>query len=291
LPDSAILNSAERASPVSLFPVSAVEAESHKEPRRRARVTRTALAKAFRQSAGVAALLALWELAPRIGLVDSVFLPPLSEVLKAGWALLGNGQLVEHLQASLLRAGVGFVFAVLAGVPLGLAIAWFPRVADSVNPVLELFRNTAPLALLPVFVLVLGIGETSKITLLFYSGVFPVVLNTIAGARSADPLLVKAARSLGFGHMETFVKVVLPGAAPSVFTGIRQAAASCVLVLVAAEMIGARAGLGYLITAAQSSFAIPDMYVGILTVALVGLTVNTVLVAVERRASRWREQG
>nr|WP_083777923.1 ABC transporter permease [Segniliparus rotundus] len=233
----------------------------------------------------------MWELAPRIGLVDSVFLPPLSEVLKAGGALLGNGQLVEHLQASLLRAGAGFVLAVLAGVPLGLAIAWFPRVADSANPVLELFRNTAPLALLPVFVLVLGIGETSKITLLFYSGIFPVVLNTIAGARSADPLLVKAARSLGFGHMQTFVKVVLPGAVPAVFTGVRQAAASCVLVLVAAEMIGARAGLGYLITAAQSSFAIPDMYVGILTIALVGLTLNAVLVALERRASRWREQG
>ena len=247
--------------------------------------------KAFRQSAGVAVLLVLWEVAPRIGLVDSVFLPPLSEVLKAGWTLLGNGQLAEHLGASLVRASLGFSLAVVLGVPLGLAIAWFPRVADYVNPVLELFRNTAPLALLPVFVLVLGIGETSKISLVLYAAVFPVVLGTIAGVRGVDPLLVKAARSMGFGHVALFAKVVLPGAVPSVFTGIRQAAAASILVLIAAEMVGARAGLGYLITAAQSSFAIPDMYVGVLAIAVVGFLVNAALTALERRASRWREQG
>lgn len=260
------------------------------KPKRRGRLRQLA-GKTFRQSAGVAVLLALWEIAPRIGLVDSVFLPPLSEVLKAGWTLLGNGQLAEHLGASLARAGLGFAIAVALGVPLGLAIAWFPRVADYANPVLELFRNTAPLALLPVFVLVLGIGETSKISLVLYAALFPVVLGTIAGVRATDPLLVKAARSMGFGHVALFAKVVLPGAVPSVFTGVRQAAASSILVLIAAEMVGARAGLGYLITAAQSSFAIPDMYVGVLAIALVGLTVNAVLTALERRASRWREQG
>jgi NitT/TauT family transport system permease protein len=249
------------------------------------------LAKTFRLSAGIVVLLLLWQFAPRAGLVDSVFLPPLSDVLHAGWTLLGNGQLADHLGASLSRAVVGFAVAVAVGVPLGLAIAWFPRVADYASPVLELFRNTAALALLPVFVLVLGIGETSKVSLVAYAGVFPVVLGTIAGVRSTDPLLVKGARAMDIGHVALFAKVVLPGAVPSVFTGVRQAATASILVLIAAEMVGARAGLGYLITAAQASFAIPDMYVGILAIAVLGVLVNVVLVALERRISRWRKHG
>lgn len=247
------------------------------------------LAKTIRLSAGVIVLVLLWQFAPQVGLVDSVFLPPFSDVLRAGWALIGNGQLADHLGASLARAGVGFAIAVTVGVPLGLAMAWFPRVADYTSPVLELFRNTAALALLPVFVLILGIGETSKVSLVVYAGVFPVVLGTIAGVRSTDPLLVKAARAMGIGHVALFAKVVLPGAVPSVFTGIRQAASASILVLIAAEMVGARAGLGYLITAAQASFAIPDMYVGILAIAVLGVLVNIVLVTLERRASRWRK--
>jgi NitT/TauT family transport system permease protein len=247
------------------------------------------LAKTFRLSAGVLVLLLLWQFAPQAGLVDSVFLPPFSDVLHAGWTLIGNGQLADHLGASLTRAAVGFAVAVAVGVPLGLAMAWFPRVADYAGPVLELFRNTAALALLPVFVLVLGIGETSKVSLVVYAGVFPVALGTIAGVRSTDPLLVKAAHAMGIGHVSLFAKVVLPGAVPSVFTGIRQAASASILVLIAAEMVGARAGLGYLITAAQASFAIPDMYVGIFAIAVLGVLVNVVLVALERRISRWRK--
>jgi NitT/TauT family transport system permease protein len=246
------------------------------------------LAKTFRLSAGVVVLLLLWQFAPQVGLVDPVFLPPFTDVLDAGWTLIGNGQLADHLGASLTRAAAGFTVAVAVGVPLGLAMAWFPQVADYASPVLELFRNTAALALLPVFVLVLGIGETSKVSLVVYAAVFPVVLGTIAGVRSTDPLLVKAARAMGIGHVKLFAKVVLPGAVPSVFTGIRQAASASILVLIAAEMVGARAGLGYLITAAQASFAIPDMYVGILTIAVLGVLVNVVLVALERRISRWR---
>jgi NitT/TauT family transport system permease protein len=126
----------------------------------------------------------------------------------------------------------------------------------------------------PVFVLVLGIGETSKVSLVVYAGVFPVVLGAIAGVRSTDPLLVKAARAMGIGHVALFAKVVLAGAVPSVFTGIRQAALASMLVLIAAEMVGARSGLGYLITAAQTSLAIPDMYVGILAIAVLGVLVT-----------------
>jgi NitT/TauT family transport system permease protein len=103
-----------------------------------------------------------------------------------------------------------------------------------------------------------------------------------------DPLLVRAARSLGLSHPALFRKVILPSAVPTIFTGIRMAGTASILVLIAAEMVGAKAGLGYLIVNAQSSFLIPDMYAGILTVSLLGLAVNSLLVALERHFSKWR---
>ncbi|MFE9788740.1 ABC transporter permease [Nocardia salmonicida] len=235
-----------------------------------------------------ALLLGVWELAPRFGLVDEVFLPPFSTVVQAFFELAGNGQLAEHTSASLTRSVTGFSFALVIAVPVGIAIAWYKPVSDFLNPVLELFRNTAALALLPVFVLILGIGETSKIALIGYATFFPILLNTITGVRTVDPLLVKSAVSLGFSPLRLFQKVILPAAIPSIFTGIRMAAAGSILVLIAAEMIGARAGLGYLITAAQQNFQIPQMYAGIVAISLIGLGFNFALVALERRLSRWR---
>jgi NitT/TauT family transport system permease protein len=239
-------------------------------------------------SIAILAFLALWEIAPRVGLVDKVFLPPFTEVAATFFELIGNGQLWEHVSTSLSRALTGFVIAVAIAVPLGVAIAWYRPVADFLNPVLELFRNTAALALLPVFILVLGIGETSKVALVIYACTFPILLNTISGVRTVDPLLVKSARSLGFSQLALVYKVVLPAAVPTIFTGLRMAAASSILVLIAAEMVGAKAGLGYLITAAQLNFQIPDMYAGIIAIALVGLIFNAILVFVERRLSSWR---
>ncbi|MBU9766627.1 ABC transporter permease [Mycobacterium sp. TNTM28] len=242
----------------------------------------------FRPAVVILAFLALWEIAPRIGLVDKVFLPPFSEVVSAWLTLAANGQLTEHVSASLSRALIGLAVAIVVSIPLGVAIAWYRPVADFLNPILELFRNTAALALLPVFILILGIGETSKVALVIYAASFPILLNTISGVRTVDPLLIKSARSLGLSPVRLFQKVILPAAVPTIFTGLRMAAASSILVLIAAEMVGAKAGLGYLITAAQFNFQIPNMYAGIVTIALVGVTFNGILVAIEGRLSGWR---
>ena len=244
--------------------------------------------KIFKPAAAILAFLAVWEIAPRIGLVDKVFLPPFGQVAETFITLVGNGQLWEHVSASLSRALLGFVIAVAVAIPLGIAIAWYRPVAEFLNPILELFRNTAALALLPVFILILGIGETSKVALVVYASTFPILLNTISGVRTVDPLLIKSARSLGLSPVRLFQKVILPASVPTIFTGLRMAAASSILVLIAAEMVGAKAGLGYLITASQLNFQIPEMYAGIVTIALVGLAFNGVIVAVERRLSRWR---
>ncbi|WP_232626596.1 ABC transporter permease [Streptomyces alfalfae] len=243
---------------------------------------------AVTRSVAVVALLLLWEVAPRLGLADRTFLPPFSEVADAWWGLAADGQLADNARASLVRSFSGFGIAVALAVPLGLLIGWYRPVADLLGPLLEVFRNTAALALLPVFVLLLGIGETSKISIVVYACTWPILLNTISAVRGVDPTLLKLARSMDLPAHRLFQKVILPASVPTMFTGIRLAGAVSILVLVAAEMIGAKAGLGYLINASQYNFAIPQMYAGIITISAIGVAFNQLLVAVERRLSSWR---
>jgi NitT/TauT family transport system permease protein len=249
-----------------------------------------ALRAVVTRTIAIAALAAVWEIFPRLGLVDATFLPPLSEVLATWWTLLTSGELWSHTQASLARSLGGFGLAIVLAIPLGLVIGWYKPVATLLDPLLEVFRNTAALALLPVFVLILGLGETSKISIILYACSWPILLNTISGVRTVDPLLIKSARSLGLGPLRLFQKVVLPAAVPTIFTGIRLAAAYSILILIAAEMVGAKAGLGYLINYAQYNFAVPDMYAGIITISGIGLVINQLLLLVEKRFSTWRLQ-
>ncbi|WP_329125048.1 ABC transporter permease [Streptomyces sp. NBC_01353] len=278
----------------SAVPPSVPSPQPRRAPDRKARVHRAAhrllslLAAGATNSAAIVALLLLWETAPRLGLVDRTFLPPFSEVAAAWWALAADGQLADNTYASLVRSFSGFGLALAVAVPLGLLIGWYRPVAALLGPLLEVFRSTAALALLPVFVLLLGIGETSKISIVVYACTWPILLNTISAVRHVDPTLLKLAKSMDLSTPRLFQKVILPSAVPVMFTGVRLAGAVSILVLVAAEMIGAKAGLGYLINASQYNFAIPQMYAGIITISAIGVTFNQLLVAVERRLSSWR---
>lgn len=236
---------------------------------------------------GVAALLALWQAAPTLGWVDRTFLPPFSQVVDAWWKLAQSGELWEDARVSLQRSLTGFGIAILAGVPLGLAIGWYPLAAELLSPVLTIFLNTAALALLPVFTLILGIGEESKIVIILYASIWPILYSTIGGVRGVDPLLVKSARSLGVGPLRLFQKVILPAATPTIFTGVRLGGAASILVLITTEMVGAKSGLGYLIINSQFNFQIPQMYAGIVTVSAAGVLFNAVLRGLERRFSSW----
>lgn len=255
-------------------------------PRRASVRTRAALVA--RRSTAILVLLALWETLPRLGIFDRIFLPPLSEDVAALASLAGNGVLIEHLQASLVRSLAGFGLAIALAIPLGLLIGWYRPVAEFLTPVLELFRNTSPVALLPVFILILGLGETSKIAFILYACSWPILLNTVSGVKTVEPLLVKSARSMGLGPLRLFQKVILPAAVPTIFTGVRLAGAYSILVLLFAEMVGAKAGLGYLINEAQFNFRVSQMYAGIITISIVGLLFNQLLITVERRFSTWR---
>lgn len=246
--------------------------------------------KLLKQSIVLVLLALLWEIAPSSGLVDPAFFPPFSDVIRALWDLILSGELFHHFAASMIRSLSGFSLALVIAIPLGLAIGWYPLARELLNPVLELFRNTAALALLPVFMLVLGIGETSKIAIVLFACTWPILLNTIAAVGNVDPLLIKSARSMNISSFKLFLKVILPASVPTIFTGIRMAGTGAILVLIAAEMVGAKEGLGYLITYSQYNFQIPEMFAGILTIALLGLLINQGLSVIERKFSRWKQQ-
>jgi NitT/TauT family transport system permease protein len=245
---------------------------------------------ALQRSAAVGSLALLWELAPRLGFTERAFLPPLSEVLAATGELARSGQLWEHVSASAARALVGLLLALLYALPLGLAVGWYRSASELLSPLIEILRNTAALALLPVFILLLGIGETSKVALVTYACSWPILLNAIAGVKQVDPLLIRCARTLALSPARLFAQVILPAALPTLFVGIRLAGAASVLVLVAAEMIGAKAGLGYLVINAQYNFQIPQMYAGILAITALGLALNELLRRLEAHFTRWRPQ-
>lgn len=244
--------------------------------------------KLLKSTAVIILLIILWEVAPRIGLVDYTFFPPFSKVVKGWWGLAISGDLYAHFIASIVRSISGFGLAILIAIPLGLIIGWYPLAKELLNPVLELFRNTAALALLPVFILLLGIGETSKISIVLFACVFPILLNTINAVRNVDSLLIRSAKSMGLSSYQLFYKVIIPASIPTIFTGIRMAGSSSILVLIAAEMVGAKEGLGYLISYTQMNFQIAEMYAGIITISILGLILNYLLVSIEKKLSKWK---
>ncbi|MDP9600915.1 UNVERIFIED_ORG: NitT/TauT family transport system permease protein [Variovorax paradoxus] len=237
---------------------------------------------------GIVIFLALWEALPRLGIVSDAYLSPPSAVIASIAQLVDTGQLWKHLAASLQRSLWGLVLASFSGVVLGLLIGSSKRLAAIVDPVLQLFRQTSAFALFPVFILFLGIGELSKVAIIFWASFWPVLLSTVGGVKQVDRLLVNSALSMGASRRFIFFKVVLPASLPSIFTGVRLAGAYSITALVAAEMIGAHSGLGFLTLNSQETFQIPTMYAGILLLAVVGLVLNYLLALLERRLLRWR---
>lgn len=242
----------------------------------------------FKRGILILLVIAVWEIVPRLGLVDTTFLPPFSQVIAALWQMIISGDLMVHISASMFRASIGYLIAIVLGITSGLAIGWYKLASDVLSPAVEVLRNTAPMALFPLFLLFFGIGEESKVAIVVYACSWPIILNTISGVKNVDPLLIMSARSMGVSNFVLFKKIVIPAAIPTIFTGLRISAAASVLVLIAAEMIGAKAGLGYLIIYAQYSFLIPTMYAGIITTSVIGVLVNYLLVIIERRFTSWK---
>jgi NitT/TauT family transport system permease protein len=230
----------------------------------------------------------IWEVAPRLGLLNPIFIPPLSAVWDAWQHLAAGGSLARDVAASLRRSATGLVLAVIVAIPLGLLMGRYRRFESIADLLMQTLRNTPQYALLPLFVLIMGIGEASKIAITFYASMWMLLINTISGVKSVDPLLIKAAKSMGANEYDIFLDVVLPASIPSIASGSRLAVKASIVSVIGAEMLAAQSGLGHLIQNAQLMMQIPDMYAGILTLTVIGLIINYLLVWLEKKASGWK---
>lgn len=237
----------------------------------------------------LAGFLLLWQAGSMAGWINATVFPPLHLILAALWDGLASGALIDDIGISLQRSGLAFAAAVGLGIPLGLFMGQIRAVERALDPILQFFRQTSALALYPVFIMLLGLGEASKVFVIFWATLFPILLATIGGVKEVDRKLIEMARTYGATRRTVFLRVVLPASVPSIFVGLRLSATTALLLLIAAEMIGANRGLGFQVMNAQYNFQIPLMFAAIFLLALLGLAANFTLVTLQRRLCRWAE--
>ncbi len=234
-------------------------------------------------------LAAGWELATRLGLVSQLALPPLSDVVVAWIDMVRSGELVSNGVSSLRRAGAGLALAIAIGTVVGIAMAWWRPINAALGPLVEMFYPMPKSALIPVTVLWLGFGDSSKILLIFLGCMLPVTIGAFNGARGSDQALVWSARSMGASRIQMLWDVVLPSALPEILNGVRTALALAFILLVSSELIVAREGLGYLIGYLGANGTYDAMFAVVLTVAFLGFAADRAYQVLAERLLLWRE--
>lgn len=232
-------------------------------------------------------VLLAWELLSRSGWVSARLMPSLVLILEAFGREVASGELVRHTATSLTRALSGFGLAVALGMALGALMARVRLVERLIEPIFSFGYPIPKIALYPLFILALGFGSPSKIALIALECVFPIALNTYFGVRSVPPRLIWSAQNLGASRLAIFWKVLLPAAAPTIFSGLRVALPLSMVVVVVTEMIGDSSGLGYFISYSSASFMHDVSYAGVLAIAMVGMGLDRLLVSLRSRVIFW----
>ncbi|MFF7170636.1 ABC transporter permease [Streptomyces pseudovenezuelae] len=232
-----------------------------------------------------ALLVAVWWLASDSS--TNVFWPPLRTILRTFPDVWTADRLRDDVLPSLWRLAAGYALAAVAGVALGTVIGSYRRVRAVCEPVLEFLRAVPPPVLIPVIMLFAGIGDTMKVTVIASGCVWPILLNTVEGVRAVDPVMLETARSYGITGQSRLRNLVLRSASPQIFAGLRQALSIGIILMVISEMFAASNGIGFTIVQFQRSFAVPDMWTGILVLGLLGFLLSVVFQVVERRVLAW----
>lgn len=230
----------------------------------------------------VAAVLVLaWDLAVRVS--GSELFPKPLDVLAGVVELASKGLLLKYIVASLYRVTIGFVLAVLVGVPLGLVCGWFPLLFRALNPIIQVLRPISPIAWIPVAILWFGVDDRAPIFLIFLASVFPISVSSMAAVQNIQPVYIRAARNFGLSRLQLFRRVILPATLPQVITAIRIALGIAWLVVVAAEMIAVSSGLGFLIIDARNAGKRYDLVVaGMVMIGVIGLCLDQLVRRLER---------
>ncbi|GJH19102.1 ABC transporter permease [Caballeronia novacaledonica] len=271
--------------------VTTIEPASARSAARAGLTKRTWLGRALRKLRGLTllfVLIAAWQYSSTQLLDDTTrnLLPAPSAVLAAAWQLIESGDLIHNLIDSVRRELVAFVWA-CAAIPLGIAMSWWPLVEEQVDPIVEILRPVPPLAWIPLSILWFGIGNAQNEFIIFLGIFFPILLNTITGVKGIEPNLIRAARCLGASEASILTSVVFRAALPQILTGVRIGLGVGWMALVAAELVGAISGLGFMINDARSVLRTDSIIVGMATIGLVGLAMDGALRLLMRRLLPW----
>jgi NitT/TauT family transport system permease protein len=251
-----------------------------------------ALAGAERWFAPAVALLLVggWEAAARAGAVSALFFPAPSFVLSRIASLTASGELLAHLLATLQRVGLGFLLGALAGLPLGLLMGWSPRVRRAVDPLVAALHPMPKVAIMPLLMLLLGLGEAPKLAVVATATFFPFVVNASAGVRQIGHAYFEVAESYGASPLRIFRRIVLPGSLPFVLAGARLALNTSLLLTIAVELISATRGLGRLVWLSWQTMRTEDLYATIVVMAALGVAMNLSLAGAAALFVPWQRE-
>lgn len=233
-------------------------------------------------------LLVLWELTARAGWIDARFFPPPTSIADAFGRMTASGELAEHVLASASRIAIGYAIGAVPAVALGLLMGISPLVRAAIRPLVAVTFPIPKIAILPLVILVFGLGEASKWAIVAIGVFFLVIINTLAGVVAIPRIYFDVARSVGASRWQQYLSVALPGALPYILTGLQLGLGIAFVVLVAAEFVGAKSGVGYLIWSSWQTFLIGRMFVGLIVIAVAGYAAQVLLDQLESRLVPWR---
>jgi NitT/TauT family transport system permease protein len=232
-------------------------------------------------------LVAAWQVAAGLGLIDARIFTPPARIAATAWDLVTAGILPHDLGVTLLRLVSGYLTGAAGGIVAGLLLGLSRPLRAAFSPLFTALYAIPQIALLPLLLVIFGIGNTPKVLTVVAVSFFVLEINSVAGVRDLDPHLVEAGRAYGARGWRLFCHVVLPGSLPSIFTGLRVAAALALVAITATEMVASNDGLGYLVWNSWQLFQPPQMYAGLVTIALTGVFLTAVVMAAEHAALPW----
>lgn len=218
---------------------------------------------------------------------ESLYFPPLVTILDTLWADWTGPGLMEHLVPSLGKFLAGFLIASLTGVTIGLLIGMSAILSALVEPIVQFLRSLPPPVLLPIGILVFGVGATMNVAIIAFGAVWPTLLNTIDGTRSVDFQVREMARSYRLTLSQRVLQVILPAAGPQIFAGLRTTLQISIILIVVSEMVASVNGIGYYLLNSQQTFAVAETWAGTLLLGIIGYVVNLIFLRLERRVLRW----
>jgi len=233
-------------------------------------------------------LLLVWQLLGTFGAIDERFVPTPASIARTMYEMMANGTLWIHLKASFIRIGSGFVIGSIVGIALGVLMGLSRWLRAALDPIVAAVYPIPKISLLPLVMVFFGLGEASKIFIIAFAVVFIVLINTMSGVMSISSIYFDVAKNYRASKFKLFTRIIVPGALPSIFVGLRLAIGVALILIVAAEFVAARAGIGYLIWTSFEVMRIEEMFVGIILITAIGLVTAAILKEIERRVLPWR---